>query len=152
MRKLYRNKRALSTVISTILMIMVVMIGMSLLFAYVAVYAQNYKDGIGGAVMESLTIEDISLNSTAPGSNSYGNQVKLWVYNTGKVDIEITSLYVNGIALTNASQFNFNIKVPVGSHVPITVQAPSDWVSNYDYTFKIITFRGSIFEEKIESS
>ena len=59
MRKLYRNKKGLSTVISTILMIMVVMVGMSLLFAYVAVYAQNYKAGIGSSVMESLTIEDI---------------------------------------------------------------------------------------------
>jgi cytochrome c oxidase assembly protein Cox11 len=59
MRKLCKNKRGLSTVVSTILMIMVVMVGMSLLFGYVVFYTDSYKSGIGGSVMESLTVEDV---------------------------------------------------------------------------------------------
>jgi hypothetical protein len=147
MRKLYRNKKGLSTVISTILMIMVVMVGMSVAFAYVAVYAQSYKAGIGSSVMESLTIEDIYLS---PGSLAYNNQVTFWVYNSGQIDATINVIYINGVAATNASStINFNINVPVGTHIPITVQASSTWVSGDTYEFKVNTVRGSNFEESI---
>jgi hypothetical protein len=147
MRKLYRNKKGLSTVISTILMIMVVMVGMSVAFAYVAVYAQSYKAGIGSSVMESLTIEDIYLS---PGSLAYNNQVTFWVYNSGQIDATINVIYINGVAATNGSStINFNINVPVGTHIPITVQASSTWVSGDTYEFKVNTVRGSNFEESI---
>ena len=146
MRKLCRNKKGLSTVISTILMIMVVMVGMSVAFAYVAVYAQSYKAGIGSSVMESLTIEDIFLGST------YGNHVTLWVYNSGQIDATINVVYINGVAATNGSStINFNINVPVGAHVPITVQASSIWHSGATYEFKVNTVRGSNFVESIDA-
>jgi flagellin-like protein len=77
MRKLYRNKKALSPVISTILMIMVVMVGMSVAFSYVVVYSDTYKAGIGGSVLESLTIEDIWIQ---PNNNV--NTVNITVYNS----------------------------------------------------------------------
>jgi hypothetical protein len=147
MRKLYRNKKGLSTVISTILMIMVVMVGMSVAFAYVAVYAQSYKAGIGSSVMESLTIEDIYLKGAGP---VYNNQVTLSVYNAGKIDATINVIYINGVAATNGSStINFNINVPVGTHIPITVQASSTWVRGDTYEFKVNTVRGSNFEESI---
>ncbi len=151
MRKLYRNKKGLSTVISTILMIMVVMVGMSLLFAYVAVYAQNYKAGIGSSVMESLTIEDICLNST-DSPLQYTNHVMLCVYNSGQIGATINVIYINGVAATNGSStINFNIPVPVGAHVPITVQASSSWISGATYVFKVNTVRGSSFVESIDA-
>jgi hypothetical protein len=134
MRKLYRNKRALSTVISTILMIMVVMIGMSLLFAYVAVYAQNYKDGIGGAVMESLTIEDVWFTDQTT--------VRIWVYNAGKVDSQINAIYDNGLVLTGAA--NLNTVVKVGEHKEFVATCPSGWQSVNN--LKIVSVRGSNFE------
>ncbi|MGD0643641.1 MAG: hypothetical protein ABSA75_01900 [Candidatus Bathyarchaeia archaeon] len=150
MIKLYRNRKGLSTVISTILMILVVMVGMSILFGYVAFYADNYKAGIGSSVMESLTIEDICLNSTGyiQGSNYY--PVMLWVYNSGQIDAKINVIYINGIAATNGtSTIDFNIPVPVGTHVPITVQASSSWISGDTYEFRVNTVRGSNFEESI---
>ena len=138
MRKLFktRNNRALSTVISTILMIMVVMIGMTLLFAYVTVYAENYKEGIGGAVMESLTIEDVSVK---------GSTVTIWVYNAGKVDSTIHTVYNDqGVALTDATgKINIDVDAQMASHVKITLNYDSnlDWV-------KIVTMRGSEFENR----
>jgi hypothetical protein len=150
MKKLYRNKKGLSTVISTILMIMVVMVGMSILFAYVAVYAQNYKAGIGSSVMESLTIEDICLNSTGATNPVYTTQVTLWVYNSGQIDANINAIYINGVAAINgSSNINFNVPVLVGTHVPIIVQASSTWVSGATCEFKVNTVRGSNFEESI---
>jgi hypothetical protein len=148
MRKLYRNKKGLSTVISTILMILVVMAGMSILFGYVAVYADNYKAGIGSSVMESLTIEDICLNSTG-SALTYTNQSTLWVFNSGQIDSKITAIYINGVAVTNGSTISFNIPASIGAHVPINVQASSTWVSGNTYDFKVSTLRGSNFEESI---
>jgi len=148
MKKLYRtrNNRGLSTVISTILMIMVVMIGMTLLFAYVTVYAQGYKDGAGGAVMESLTIEHIILH---PSGSNYGNATTIWVYNAGKIDTDINAIYVNGLSLTIES--GDDLTVPVGTHASISAQASSNWLSHGEYTFQVSTNRGSNFETKIQA-
>jgi hypothetical protein len=94
--------------------------------------------------MESLTIEDIFLGST------YGNHVTLWIYNSGQIDATINVVYINGVAATNGSStINFNINVPVGAHVPITVQVSSIWHSGATYEFKVNTVRGSNFEESI---
>lgn len=149
MRKLYRNKKGLSTVISTILMIMVVMVGMSILFAYVAVYAQNYKAGIGSSVLEHLTVEDVWIK----GSDSH--TVQLSVYNVGtkanlgtNVDLTVATIYVNGTALINPSSnnINFNQLVSAGSHIAIVGRWSESFQSGNTYDFKIVTMRGSNFE------
>lgn len=151
MKKLYRNKKALSTVISTILMILVVMIGMSVAFSYVVFYADGYKAGMGSSVLESLTIEDICLNSTGGTNPVYTNQATLWVYNSGQINANVTSIYINGTAATRNSSIDFNIGVPdvvvVNNHgVAITVNASSPWILGNRYVFTVITARGSHFE------
>jgi flagellin-like protein len=149
MHKLFKSKKAVSPVIASVLMILVVMIGMTLLFAYLTTYTAGFQAGIGSSVLESITVEDIWLNSTA-GSHSYADgHAKIWVYNTGEIDLTINAIYVNGLSLTNGtSNFNFNIQVKVGEHVPIVANYSSTWVSNGVYDFKISTQRGSNFETK----
>lgn len=120
---------------------------MTLLFAYVTVYAENYKEGIGGAVMESLTIENINLNPS--GSSVYGDSVDVWVYNAGKIDVDINAIYVNGVSLK--IEPSADLKVPVGTHVSIRAEASANWVSHGEYTFKVSTNRGSNFETKIQA-
>ena len=72
LRRLLRNKRALSPVISTVLMILVVMIGMSVVFSSVVFYADSYRAGAGSAVLESLTVEDTWLHTNSTGSGVAG--------------------------------------------------------------------------------
>jgi flagellin-like protein len=148
MRKLNNHIKAVSPVIATVLMILVTMAGMTLLFGFVSSYSDTYKAGIGSSVMESIIIEDVSFNSTSI-THAYTNQTKIWVYNVGKIDAKITSIYLYGLALTNGSStFNFDIPVKVGEHVSITVQQPPVWVSGATYDFIINTLRGSKFEAK----
>ena len=102
MIRLFRNRKAVSPVIATILMILVVMVGMSIAFSYVVVYANNYKAGAGSSVLESLTIEDVWVQ---------GNTVQVTVYNTAtqanlgyNVNLQVTAIYVDGAALLNVKE------------------------------------------------
>jgi flagellin-like protein len=150
MKRIFRNKKAVSPVIATVLMILVTMAGMTLLFGFVISYSDSYKAGIGGSVMESLTVEDIWLS---PGSPSYNSDpahaLTLSVYNVGKVDSTITSAYVNGLKLTDTpGGQNFNLKetVAVGAHATITLYWSGPWSEGQTYTFRIATQKGSTFD------
>ena len=146
MKRLFRNKKAVSPVIATVLMILVTMAGMTILFGFVISYSDSYKKGIGGSVMESLTVEDVWLS---PGSRTYNIEVNLTIYNVGKVDSTITSVYVNGTALTDsAGGSNINLKdnVAIGQHLTITLYSDTVWRSNQTYVFRVSTQRGSNFD------
>jgi heme/copper-type cytochrome/quinol oxidase subunit 2 len=152
MRKTYQNKKGLSTIISTILMIIVVMVGMTILFAYVTVYANNYQTGTGGSILESSTIEDAWITSP--------HTVQLTVYNTGtatnlgtNVDLTVAAVYVNGTALTTISStgvstnnINFDWSIPAGYHISVNGYYSTGFQSGQTYEFKIVTERGSNFE------
>lgn len=150
MKRLFRNKKAVSPVIATVLMIMVTMAGMAILFGFVISYSDTYKAGVGSSVLESLTIEDIWLSPQSP--SSYDSFVSITVYNTGKIDSTISSAYVNGVALIENGQLNVNEPIAVGQHrtIALQLQNPQNpqqhWNSNQEYTFRISTLRGSNFD------
>jgi flagellin-like protein len=144
MRKLTDNRRAVSPVIATVLMILVTMIGMTLLFAFVSSYSDNYKAGIGSSVMESITVEDIWFS---PGHQPYDGSVVISVYNVGKVDLRINSLYVNGLRLSTS--FGSDTLIKVGDHVAIPASwSLQSWSSGVTYNFRIVTQSGSKFDVK----
>jgi flagellin-like protein len=151
MKKLCRNNKAVSPVIATVLMILVTMAGMAILFGFVISYSDAYKAGIGSSVMESLTVEDIWLS---PGSLTYNSAVTITVYNVGKIDSTITSIYVDGLALTQNNKLNLNEPLAVGEHRTISVELQNSqhWAPNQEYTFRISTLRGSNFDIKYQAS
>ena len=150
MKKLFRNKKAVSPVVATVLMILVTMAGMTILFGFVISYSDSYKAGIGSSIKESLTIEDVWLQD--------GDKLELWIYNVGKLPVNVKAIYVNGgnlqvisfngSAVTNA--LNINGEIPLNSHVKVI--ATCNWQS-YDSSpivFKIATERGSTFEQSFK--
>ena len=143
MKKLFRNRKAVSPVIATVLMIMVTMAGMAILFGFVISYSDAYKAGVGSSVMESLTIEDIWLS---PHSTTYNSEVQISVYNVGKVDSTITSAYVNGLALTKSGNLNLKESIAVGQHLTITLNWIQPFVHGQPYTFRVSTQSGSNFD------
>jgi flagellin-like protein len=154
MKRLFRNRKAVSPVIATVLMIMVTMAGMAILFGFVISYSDSYKAGIGSSVMESLVVEDIWLSppSSNPTSNNYNTAVDITIYNVGKIDSKITSVYVNGLKLTdrnpdNLGKFELDIPVDVGQHLTIPLNWEyGPWQNEQPYTFRITTLRGSNFD------
>jgi flagellin-like protein len=150
MKKLFRNRKAVSPVIATVLMILVTMAGMTILFGFVISYSDSYKAGIGSSVMESLTVEDIWLSQ---GSGTYAldshGKVQFSIYNVGKVDSKITSVYVNGLKLTDTAggtHFNLDIDVNVGERESITLYRGNHWDEGTTYTFTVATQKGSTFD------
>ena len=136
MRKHSNKKRGLSNIVATLLMILVVMIGMGILFAYITTYVANYQAGSGSSVLESMSVEDVWFKNS--------NQVEIWVYNDGQVGFTITNIYVNG------TMANPNINpsvVPVGGHADILINLSQQLNNENKYSFKIVTSRGSAFSE-----
>jgi galactitol-specific phosphotransferase system IIB component len=134
-------------------MIVVVMVGMTIVFAYVAIYAQNYQAGVGSSILESMTIEDVWI--TGPQT------VQLSVYNTGtatnlgtNVDLTVIAIYVDGTALTTSptsNNINFNVLIGAGDHVTLDGYLQpggplSTFASGNTYDFKVVTLRGSSFQ------
>ncbi len=159
MRKLFRNKKGISPIISTILMILVVMVGMSLVFAYVVAYSDNYKAGVGSSVLESLSIEDVWVDNS--------QTLHVWVYNSGTqanlgatVNLNVATIYVDGSALknnqadagSNLGTINFNEQpVNAGQHVQFIGESAQP-VAKGTHEITIVTMRGSNFKEQFEVS
>ena len=127
-------------------MILVTMVGMTLLFGFVTYYADTYKSGIGGSVRELLVVEDIWMNPD--GYDSMG-PVTISIYNAGKVDSQITSVYVDGLGMTmtrSDSDFNLAEEVAVGEHTRFTLWANKPMDVSGSYTFTVATKMGSTFD------
>jgi hypothetical protein len=136
-RKLCRNKKGVSTVIATIIMIMVVMVGMSVLFGALIVYSDNFHSGIGSSVLESITVEDVYFRSSTP------NYVELTLFNTGKVELKVTNVYIDGQMATIPAP----LTIAQGAHELLKVTPTGSTFSiGSDYSFKIVTARGTGFE------
>ncbi len=140
MRKLTRNRKAVSSVFSTILMIMIVVVGMSVAFGYFVNFVKDYQAGRGQSVMEMISIEDVWFRA---------DNTSIWIYNYGKVSVTINALYINGQSV------NFDpsgsLSVPVGEHRDMIVPATAwNWTSargtTHLYHFKLVTERGSVSE------
>ncbi len=145
MRKLLRNRKAVSPVVSAVIMILVVMIAMSALFAFFVTYAADFQLRSGSAVLESMVIEDVKF--TGPQS------AEIWVYNVGKVEFKINSVYVNDALVPPPTLDQVTYKgdpvIPLpskirdGAHAKITI---SGFASRQSYIFKIVTERGTSIE------
>jgi len=137
MRRLSKNRKAVSNVIGTILMILVVVVGMSMVFAYFVNFVKDYQTGSGSSVMELVSIEDVWFRFNT------GGNVTIWLYNYGKVDVTVSTFYVNGQSIDFHS-----LTIPVGQHMNTTVQANNgnEWTPGATYDFKFVTERGSDFE------
>jgi flagellin-like protein len=89
LRKFRGSKRAISPVFSTVILVLIVVIGMSAVFSFFVGYVSDYQSGRGSAVMELLEIEDVFFNTTDHSS------VDVWLYNYGEIEVELESVFVN---------------------------------------------------------
>ena len=117
-------------------MILIVVIGMSIAFAFFVSYVKDYQIGRGSSVLEMAEIEDVWFHAYVVNGT-----VDVWLYNYGKIGIQISSIYVDGIPV----DFNSTLStIQVGQHAKIIVYM--NWTYSESYDIKIITARSTTFE------
>ena len=146
MKRMLRSRKGVSPVIAAMLMLVVAIIGMSFLFAFAINYVTDFQLGRGSAVLESMVIENVWVRDSTT--------VWIWVYNVGKVDLEISNVFVNDYQtkITHVDDLpvyesDSPFEVGVGEHIKFSVNSTSLGDDGYNL-FKLVTARGSAFEER----
>jgi E3 ubiquitin-protein ligase DOA10 len=123
MRKLLRNKKAITPVLSNVLMMLIAVAGMSIAITATYVISTNFHDTMG----ERFIVEDVWFR---PGG------ISIYLRNTGKVALRFTSVYVNHISQSFAS-----LDVEVSRHAWLNITYA--WTAGSVYNINIATSRGT---------
>lgn len=130
-------KRAVSPVFSTVLLILIVVAGMAVVFAFLVAYVGDFQTGQGSAVLENFVIENVWFKNV--------DDIEVTIFNYGKIDINVTSMYIDGLLISFSFENENSFKIPAGEHRTAII-TPISFNSNTAYQFKIVTRRGSTIE------
>ena len=126
--RVWKDVRAISPVLSNLLLIVVAVSAMSIATAATYVITTNLREAMG----ERFIVEDVWFK--------FGNEIAIYIRNTGKVSITIDAVYVN----KEAVQVN-ELKLEIGEHGWLNVTYP--WSSGTAYHIKIVSRRGTEFAD-----
>jgi len=126
MKKLLRSKKAITPVLSNVLMMLIAVAGMSIAITATYVISGNLHDMMG----ERFIVEDVWFRTGTPRT------IAIYVYNTGKVTISFAAVYVN-----YTSQSFTTLTLDVGSHSWLNVTY--SWNLNTVYHINIASSRGT---------
>jgi len=126
LKKFVRDKRAITAVLSNLLLTVVAVAAMALATTATYVITTNLRETMG----ERVIIEDLWFN------NSTGN-IDVYLRNVGQSAIQISNVYVNHTSQYFPTPFTLDI----GQHQWLNI---SDvWVSGSIYYVDIVTTRGT---------
>ena len=124
MSKLSWNRRGITPVLSSLLLTVIAVAGMSIAISATYVITDGLHDNMG----ERLIIEDVWFTTT--------DQVSLYLRNVGKVSIKVAAVYVN-----RTRQSFTPLELEQGKHGWLNVTY--DWSADSAYEIKVVTRRGT---------
>jgi hypothetical protein len=124
LKKLFRAKRAITPVLSNLLLTVVAVAAMAIATTSTYVITTNLREIMG----ERIIVEDLWFN------NSTG--ISIYLRNVGKVAIHISSVYVN-----HTSQSFSSFSLEIGQHNWLNISYV--WSSGSLYYVDIVTTRGT---------
>jgi hypothetical protein len=122
-RRLLRNRRGITPVLSSLLLTIIAVAGMSIAITATYVITDELHDSMG----ERLVVEDVWFT---PG------QVSLYIRNVGKVSVEVVSVYVN-----RTEQSFTPLELEEDSHGWLNVVY--SWNADSVYEIKVVSRRGT---------
>jgi FlaG/FlaF family flagellin (archaellin) len=125
-RRLLRDKRAITPVLSSLLLTVVAVAAMAIATSATYVITTNLRDNMSERVM----VEDVWFNNA-------GRTVDVYVHNIGKVAISVSAVYINH---TNQS-FNSPFRLELNGHDWLNITY--SWSSRDLYYIDIVTNRGT---------
>lgn len=123
MKRFLRNARALSPVLSNVLLMLIAVAGMSIAITASYVITGNLHDTMG----ERFIVEDIWFRS---------GEIRIYLRNTGKVSIRIAAVYVN-----YTSQSFADLTMEEGEHGWLNVAYV--WSAYTVYHMNVVSSRGT---------
>jgi len=126
LRSFMRDKRAITPVLSSLLLTVIAVAGMALATSATYVITTNLRE----TMSERILAEDVFFNpSTAT--------IDVYLFNTGKVNIHVKSVYVNHTSRSFDNPFNLELN----EHGWLTIYG--GWNSGDLYYIDIVTSRGT---------
>ena len=127
--RLFVGKRAITPVLSNLLLMVVAVAAMSIAAATTYVITTNLRETMG----ERLIIEDVWFNNaTATGTR----QISIYLRNVGKVPIRISTVYINHTRYPSPT-----IELGLGDHGWLNITY--NWTPNSLYHLNVVTVRGN---------
>jgi len=123
MRKLWRNKKAITPVLSNVLMMLIAVAGMSIAITATYVITANLRDIMG----ERFIVEDVWFQTGG---------ISIYLRNTGKVAIRFNSVYIN----TTAQSFTA-VELDIAGHSWLNFTYT--WTANSVYYINVVSSRGT---------
>ena len=124
--KIFRDKRAITPVLSSLLLTVVAVAAMAIATTATYVITTNLRDGMS----ERVIVEDAWFNNST-------NSINVYLRNVGKVAIHISTVYVNHTSQPFTKPFNLEI----GENRWLNIS--ESWVSGALYYVDIATTRGT---------
>jgi hypothetical protein len=124
--KIFRDKRAITPVLSSLLLTVVAVAAMAIATTATYVITTNLRDGMS----ERVIVEDAWFNNST-------NSINVYLRNVGKVTIHISTVYVNHTSQPFTKPFNLEI----GENRWLNIS--ESWVSGALYYVDIATTRGT---------
>jgi len=121
------NKRAITPVLSNLLLTVVAVAAMSIATTATYVITTNLRETMG----ERVIIEDVWFNNTT-------SSIHIYLRNIGKVAVEVSGVYVNHTSWS----FNQPFRLEVGEHKSLNVSGYV-WTSGSLYYIDVVTKRGT---------
>jgi FlaG/FlaF family flagellin (archaellin) len=125
-KRLLRDKRAITPVLSSLLLTVVAVAAMAIATSATYMITANLKDNMS----ERVIVEDVWFNNAT-------HTVDVYVHNIGKVAIRVSGVYVNH---TNQS-FNSPFRLELDGHDWLIIAC--SWSSGDLYYIDIVTNRGT---------
>ncbi len=122
-RKLLRNRRGITPVLSNLLLTVLAVAAMSIAVSATYVITENLHDNMG----ERLIVEDVYFTT---------GQVSMYLRNVGKVSVKIAAVYVD-----RTSQSFTALELEQDQHGWLNVTY--SWSSDSVYEIKVVTGRGT---------
>ena len=124
MKRMFRDRRGITPVLSNVLLMVIAVAGMSIAMTATYVITGNLKEIMG----ERFIIEDVWFKTD--------DTIAVYIRNVGKMTIEISVVYVNH-TLQSAS----SLLLEVGEHDWLNITY--DWSAGAVYYINIVTRRGN---------
>jgi hypothetical protein len=125
-KRIFLDKRAITPVLSNLLLTVVAVAAMSIAATATYVISTNLRENMS----ERLIVEDLWFNPSIGG-------ISVYLRNVGKVAIHVSAVYVNHTSQSFAKPF----RLEINEHRWLNISY--SWVSNSIYYVDIVTTRGT---------